>query len=309
MAASTRSISDSVNAMERELVLTRVFDAPRALVFDAWAKVEHLQKWWGCARFTNPVCEVDFRLGGKWWIVMRGPDGKEYPCGGEYLEIVPVEKLVFTNNAVDKAGKPLLEGMTTVLLEEFEGKTHMTVKTRAKGLVDFAPQMLAGMELGWSASLDRLTEDILGQRAMVISRLYDAPREMVWDAWTDPKQIVKWWGPNGFTTTIEVMDVRPGGEWRSVMHGPDGTDYPNFATFQEVVRPERIVFSHGGGKAGGPEADFVATWTFVDEGGKTRLILQNLFESVERRDLIAKAYGAMEGGYQTLARLEEWLGR
>ena len=73
------------------------------------------------------------------------------------------------------------------------------------------------------------------EREILLSRVFDAPRNLVWEAWTDPRQVAQWWGPNGFTTTIEVMDVRPGGHWRHVMHGPDGTDYPNDIVFLEVV--------------------------------------------------------------------------
>ena len=81
-------------------------------------------------------------------------------------------------------------------------------------------------------------------REIVVSRVFDAPRELVWEAWTNPKHVANWWGPTGFSTTIEKMDVRPGGEWKHVMHGPDGTDYPNHSVFIEVVKPERIVYSH-----------------------------------------------------------------
>src|SRR5271167_1774957 len=89
-------------------------------------------------------------------------------------------------------------------------------------------------------------------REILITRDFDAPRELVWQAMTDPAQVVKWWGPRGFTTTIEEMDVRPGGTWRHVMHGPDGADYPNRCVFKEVARPRRIVFSNDGEKKGGP---------------------------------------------------------
>jgi uncharacterized protein YndB with AHSA1/START domain len=78
-------------------------------------------------------------------------------------------------------------------------------------------------------------------REIVITRVFDAPCELVFDAMADPKQVVQWWGPIGFTTTIHGMDVRTGGVWRHTMHGPDGTDYPNKSIFIEVVRPERIV--------------------------------------------------------------------
>jgi uncharacterized protein YndB with AHSA1/START domain len=77
----------------------------------------------------------------------------------------------------------------------------------------------------------------------VIERVFNAPRELVWKAWTDPLHVVHWWGPRGFTTTVETMDVRPGGIWKHVMHGPDGANYPNWCVFSDVVEPERIVFS------------------------------------------------------------------
>jgi uncharacterized protein YndB with AHSA1/START domain len=160
MAASnpntSATSSASANEMERELTLVRIFDAPREVVFKAWTDPEQLAKWWGPKIFTNPLCEVDARLGGAWRIVMRAPDGTEYPCGGVYREIVEPEKLVFTNNATDRDGKPLLEGLTTVIFEDVAGKTKLTLRTRAVGLVPYAPKMLAGMEAGWSQSLDKL---------------------------------------------------------------------------------------------------------------------------------------------------------
>jgi uncharacterized protein YndB with AHSA1/START domain len=78
-------------------------------------------------------------------------------------------------------------------------------------------------------------------RKIVITRLLEAPRELVWEAMANPDNVVHWWGPNGFTTTIKKMDIRPGGVWKQVMHGPDGTDYPNSSVFREIVKPERIV--------------------------------------------------------------------
>ena len=144
-------------------------------------------------------------------------------------------------------------------------------------------------------------------REIVLTRVFDAPRELVWQAWTDPQHVVHWWGPRGFTTTIEKMDVRPDGVWKHVMHGPDGTDYPNSSVFKEVVKPERIVYSHGGGKKGGPGAHFVATWTFEALGDKTRVTIQMVFASPADRDLVVKEYGAIEGGKQTLERFAEYL--
>jgi len=144
-------------------------------------------------------------------------------------------------------------------------------------------------------------------REIVITRVFDAPRELVFEAWTDPEHIPQWWGPNGFTTTIHEMDVRPGGVWRFVMHGPDGTDYGNKVTFVEVVKPERLVYDHGpGDESDSPQ--FHVTVTFDDEDGKTRLTLRLIFRSVAERDR-AVEFGALEGGNQTLERLAEHLAK
>jgi uncharacterized protein YndB with AHSA1/START domain len=144
-------------------------------------------------------------------------------------------------------------------------------------------------------------------REIVTSRVLDAPREVVWEAFIDPQQVVQWWGPRGFTTTIHEMDVRPGGRWRHTMHGPDGANYPNSSVFKEVVKPERIVYTHGGSREGGPGASFEATWTFEAQGQKTLLTGRMVFATAAARDLVVKEYGAIEGAKQTFDRLAEQL--
>jgi len=146
-------------------------------------------------------------------------------------------------------------------------------------------------------------------REIVLSRVFSAPRELVWEAMTNPQHVVNWWGPRGFTTTIETMDFRVGGAWKHTMHGPDGANYPNQSVFKEIVKPERIVYAHGGAReGGGPEATFVATWTFdIVEPGRTRVTIRMVFPTAEGRDLVVREYGAIEGGKQTLMRLSEHL--
>ena len=143
---------------ERTVTLTRVFDASRDLVWRAWTDPKHLAQWFGPRGFTSSVPELDVRVGGALRIVMHGPDGSDYPMKGVFREVVPPERLVFSNIAVDNDGNHLLEGETTVVLEEQGGKTRLTLTTHAKGLVPVAPQMLAGMEAGWSQSLDKMAE-------------------------------------------------------------------------------------------------------------------------------------------------------
>ena len=144
-------------------------------------------------------------------------------------------------------------------------------------------------------------------REIVLTRVFDAPREMVWEAWTDPKQLVLWWGPRGFSTTVLEMDVRTGGGWRMVMHGPDGTDYPNKSVFTDVVPYERLCYRLSGGKRGGPAAQFEMTATFEDDGEKTLVTMRMVFASAEARDQNVREYGSIEGGKQTLKRLAEHL--
>src|SRR5262245_47426987 len=101
-------------SIEREVTITRVLAAPRELVFRAWTDPVHLAQWWGPKGFTNPVCEIDVRVRGALRIVMRAPDGSEYAVKGEFLEVVPPQRLVFTNIAVDQDGSHLIESVTTV---------------------------------------------------------------------------------------------------------------------------------------------------------------------------------------------------
>lgn len=155
MAASSEKPS-APKPPERGLVITRVFDAPRELVFKLWTDPKHLMRWWGPRGFTNPICELDVRPGGAWRIVMRAPDGAEYPCQGIYREIVAPERLVFTNDATDKEGNAILEGLTTVTFAAQGGKTKLTLQTRAVAIVSYAAQFLDGMEAGWTQSLERL---------------------------------------------------------------------------------------------------------------------------------------------------------
>ncbi len=143
---------------EGAVAITRVFAAPRALVWRAWTDPKMLAQWFGPRGFTASVPELDLRVGGALRIVMHGPDGNDYPMKGVFTEVKPPERLVFSNIAIDNDGNHLLEGETVVTLSEHDGKTTLTMKSHAVGLVPLAPQMLAGMEAGWTQSIDKLGE-------------------------------------------------------------------------------------------------------------------------------------------------------
>ena len=143
-------------------------------------------------------------------------------------------------------------------------------------------------------------------RELSITRLLNAPPELVWEVWTKPEHIANWWGPVGFTTTTHEMNIQPGGVWRFMMHGPDGRDYPNKIVFIEVVKPERLVYKHTGEEET-ENIRFHVTVNFEKQGNKTKLTMRSLFESEEELMRVIKEYGAKEGMKQTVDRLEEYL--
>jgi len=138
-------------------------------------------------------------------------------------------------------------------------------------------------------------------RELFVERVFDAPIELVWQMFTDPNHIKNWWGPNGFTNTIFDMDVRPGGIWDFVMHGPDGTDYKNKSMYKEVVKPNRIVFEHLS------RPKFTATITLTAQGKKTHLRWHMLFETAEEFQRTVKTFKADEGLKQNIVKLDEYL--
>jgi uncharacterized protein YndB with AHSA1/START domain len=140
------------------VLLNRRFAAPRALVFRAWTDPAMLANWWGPKMFTNPVCRVDARPGGALYIVMRAPDGGDYPMSGLFHQVEHGRRLVFTDKAVTTEGELQLEGVSIIDFADDGDGTAVTVWSSAIGFVEEAPSMLAGMNEGWSQSLDRLGE-------------------------------------------------------------------------------------------------------------------------------------------------------
>jgi uncharacterized protein YndB with AHSA1/START domain len=138
-------------------------------------------------------------------------------------------------------------------------------------------------------------------REIVVTRIIEGPRPLVFEAYTDPRHLEHWWGPNGFTTTTRAFEFRPGGVWDFVMHGPDGTDYPNWIEWREIEPPERLVFLHGD-RADDPRA-FVSTVTLVERGSATEVTMRAVFQTKAQRDEVVERYHAIEGGKQTLGRL------
>ncbi|MEX2546095.1 MAG: SgcJ/EcaC family oxidoreductase [Phycisphaeraceae bacterium] len=139
-----------------------------------------------------------------------------------------------------------------------------------------------------------------GEREIVSARVFNAPRERVFEAFSDPGHLSQWWGPKGFSNTIHEFDLRPGGAWRLTMHGPDGADYQNESVFVEVVKPEKVVFDHCE-----PIHRFQMTMTFSQENGRTKLTWRMCFESAQECARVKSLVG--EANEQNFDRLEEHL--
>ena len=139
------------------------------------------------------------------------------------------------------------------------------------------------------------------ERGITISRLFNAPVELVWEVWTNPEHIKNWWGPDGFRNTIHSMDVKKGGEWNLTMHGPDGTDYKNKSIYKEIVLHKKLVYEH----VSAPK--FVATVEFESQGDKTFINWNMLFETKEQFIQVVKTFKADEGLKQNVDKLSHYL--
>ena len=148
-------------------------------------------------------------------------------------------------------------------------------------------------------------EPATADREIVISRVIDAPRELVFEAFTEVRHLSRWWGPEGFTTTTRSFEFGEGGAWDFVMHGPDGTDYSEWITWTEIVPPERIALLHGESRDD-PNA-FESVLTFAPDGAATRIAMRTVFPTKQLRDEAVEKYHAIEGGQQTLSNLAAYV--
>ena len=308
---------------KKDLIITRVFDAPRGLIWKAWTEPERVKKWWGPKVFTAPVIKIDLRVGGKYFYCMRDPDSKDYWSTGVYREIVPMQRIVYTDNFADEKGNRVpasyygmsgdwpSELLVTVTFEDVGGKTRMTLQHA--GLP--AGQMSDLVRAGWNESFDKFSNSIVpidrtkilaepGKQEVIITREFDAPRQLVFKAYSDPNLIPQWWGPRRFTTVIDKMEVKAGGLWRFVQRSTAGNEYAFHGVYHEIIPPERVINTFE--FEGMPGHISLDTLTLEETGGKTKLTIRSVFQTVEDRDGMIKS-GMEEGVLEMMDRLAELL--
>lgn len=253
----------SASTVDREIVVTRLFNAPKELVFQAWTDPTHLAQWWGPTGFSLTTIEMEFRPGGMWRYVMHGPDGTDYGNKIVYTEITPHDRITYQHGEdVDwgEAG-PMFNVVAT--FETENNQTRLTMRSvfrsaaerdhvaREYGAVEGAHQTIGRL----ASHLDAVQTAKTGPREIFISRTFEAPRDLVFKAWTDPDHFSKWWGPAACRMISCTVDLRPGGSFTfsKEMPGPDGPVQMRCkGVYRVVAPPERLSW----------------TWAFVDDTGE-----------------------------------------
>ena len=258
---------------DREMVFTRVFAAPRELVWTAWTDPVHVARRWGPKGFTNTIHEMDVRPGGLWRLTMHGPDGIDYPNRIEFLEVIEPERLVYHHG--DDRNPQMFHVTTNFITEGNSTKIVSRMRFKTAGERD---EMKGFAVDGHNSTMERLEAQLaemeMAASEIVSTRLFTTPRALLFQAFADPAQVVLWWGPHGFTNTIHEFDLRPGGRWRLTMHGPNGANYENVSEFTEVRPAECIVYQHLE-----PIHRFQMTMILTEEGLRTRLTWRMRFGS------------------------------
>lgn len=274
---------------DRQIELSRVFDAPRELVWRVWTTPEHIVRWWGPRGFTNTSHAMDVRPGGQWRFVMHGPDGRDYENLITYLEVVEPERLVYKHGG-DVDTEPV-DFRVTVRFDRDAGnpgRTRVSLRMEfpTKEARDFVVREYGAIE-GGQQTLQRLGEYLAGAaagsgatgraRPFIISRVFRAPRERVFRAWTERGHLQRWFGPPGTTIPECTLDLRAGGAFHYLVRSGEGSDMWARWVFRDVVPGERLVFvvsfsDRSGGVARAPfdeswPLEMLSTVTFDDHAG------------------------------------------
>lgn len=321
-----------LSGSDTEIVLSRVFDAPRELVWRVWTDPAHLARWWGPNGFTTTTHAMDVKPGGSWRYVMHGPDGRDYQNQINFIEVTAPERLVY-KHAGGKDTEPVNFQVTVSFEKDGTNgeRTRLTMRSvfPTKAAKDFVVREYNAEE-GGKQHLGRLAEYLRMQQEhapstgpFVLSRVFRAPRQLVFDAWTKPEHLAKWFGPKGTIISKCEMDLRPGGVFHYAMRTPDGKEMWGKWTIREVVPNERLVcvVSFSDQNKGVTRHPLAATWpletlsvvTFADHagiGGGTVVTLQwSAINATEaERTTFDASHESMRAGWGgTMEQLDAYL--
>ena len=308
--------ANAVTDKQEELVMTRVFDAPRERVFDILTKPEHLQKWWGPKGVSHPIVELDGRVGGQFFLGQRGGDGAMHYEVGVVREITPPSRFVFAFHFADEKRRRVPLSWAGVP-DGWEGEIVHEVTLAAEGTRTRVTIRLTGFpsskwgemaKYGLAESFDRLEYAVVddmkvaksGARELVITRTFNAPRALVYEALTKAEHVQRWWGPRQYGPVTAVSDFRAGGRYRFAQGSPQGE-----VAFSGEIResaPERIVYTEEFEAMPGHGA--LVTVTLEERGGKTLLTMRSVYQTQEDRDAVI-ASGMEWGARLSYLQLDE----
>lgn len=314
----------AVKSKSNELKLTRVYNAPVKAVWDAWTDPEQAAKWWGPRGFTITTHSKDLRVGGHWRYTMHGPDGVDYPNTTVYHEVEPYARLVYDHGGSDDR-PPLFR--VTVTFSETKGKTtmDMTMTLPTPEAAEETKKFIK--KAGGNGTWDRLAEFLeqkgSGRETFVINRSFEAPIEVVFEMWTNPKHLVKWLAPTGFRMEFRKDQIKTGSTTHYMMTNDNGVTMYGRASYLEIQKPRRLVYTQQFCDETGEKVTrhpLAPTWpatmqttvTFTEEGpNATRVTLE--WEVVgeatkEEFDMFIQSRGGMTQGWTgSFDKLEEYL--
>jgi uncharacterized protein YndB with AHSA1/START domain len=233
----------SAKNKSNEIRIVRVYDAPVQAVWDAWTDPEQTAQWWGPRGFTLTTHSKDLRPGGHWRYTMHGPDGTDYPNNTKYFEVEPYAKLVYDHGGNDDQ-PPLFR--VTVLFSEIGGKTKMDM-TMSLPTPEAAEETRifikkAGGDSTWDKLAEYLEKEASGKEKFVINRSFDAPLELMFKMWADPKHLSQWMPPTGFRMELIRSDIRPGGSNFYFMTNGTVKMYGR-SEYKKIEKPDCIVYT------------------------------------------------------------------
>lgn len=227
-----------------QIRITRIYDAPVALVWNAWTDPAQVGQWWGPRGFTLTTAERDLRPGGFWRYVMHGPDGTDYPNFTRYHVVEPMQRLVYDHGASSEDAKPLFR--VTALFRDLGGRTELDMTMSVATEAELATIRGIIRDKSGNSTWDRLAEYLehraTAQQIFVINRSFEAPLETMWQMWTTPEHFAAWLPPTGFTMEFRRIDIRPGGDGFYAMTNGQFTMYGR-VEYLEVTPPTQLRYT------------------------------------------------------------------
>lgn len=295
----TRAAADDGKNRFATLTFERDVAAPLSALWQVWTAPAARAVW--CAPTPSVVVEfleADTKVGGREVSLCKVEGRPDTLCEVGWLALQPASRSV-NYEVVSSGGVTRSAALVTADLSGTDERSRLVVTVQLSSL---AKNMEAGYRQSFDAGLSNLAG--VAERTMVLQRVIQAPRTIVWNTWMNPETLPQWWGPDGFSCRTKRIDLRTGGEWVFDMIAPDGTVFPNHHLYTEVRPEERIGYTLLWGENGPKHADAWAS--FEEQDGATKVTLGMVFSTAAEFQE-AKGFGAVELGLQTLGKLERFI--